>query len=84
MKSNSIVELAFICKGKNMFKSFLLFKLFLFTSLTVQANSKIQNFEGSINLKKETVYDTTLIAIHVKGPLVRIDEMDQQKNLISS
>lgn len=67
-----------------MFKIFLLFKLFLFTSLTVQANSKIQNFEGSINLKKETVYDTTLIAIHVKGPLVRIDEMDQRKNLLNS
>jgi len=67
-----------------MFKNFLLFKIFLFTSLTVQANSKIHNFEGSINLKKETVYDTTLIAIHVKGPLVRIDEMDQRKNLLNS
>jgi len=70
------VELAFKWE-KNMFKNLLLVKLFLFTSLTVNANSKIQNFEGSINLKREAVYDTLYITILVKGNFVRIDEYER-------
>jgi hypothetical protein len=66
-----------------MFKNLLLFKLFLFTSLTVNAYSKIHNFEGCINMKKETIFDTSFITIQVKGNLVRIDEFDRNKELLT-
>lgn len=67
-----------------MFKNLLLIKLFLFTSLTVNANSKIHNFEGSIKLKKETVFDTSFITLQVKGNFVRINELNKNKEIQSS
>ena len=65
-------------------KGSVLFKLLLFTSVNVYASSKIQNFEGSINLKKETAYDTSYLTIKVKGELVRIDEINKNRNLVNS
>lgn len=84
MVSLSIVELAYIREDNTMFKNFLLLKIFLFISFTAEASPKIQNFEGSINLKKETVYDTSYVTIQVKGDLVRIDELDKNKSLQNS
>ena len=52
-------------------------------SFTVHALPKLQKFEGSINLKKETVYDTTFVTIQVKGDHVRLDEYDSKQNLVS-
>jgi hypothetical protein len=70
-------------RGRAMTKILIAFKLFFLISLTVQAKSKIHDFEGSINLKKETVYDTSFVTIQVKGNQVRLDEFDSKKNLIS-
>ncbi len=66
-----------------MFKKLIIIQLVIFLSLTVQALSKVQKFEGSINLKKETVYDTSFVTIQVKGDQVRLDEYDCQKILVS-
>jgi len=66
-----------------MIKNLVTFKLFFLLALTVHAESNLQKFEGSINLKKETVYDTTFVTIQVKGDLVRLDEFDSKKIIIS-
>ncbi|HCT29506.1 MAG TPA: hypothetical protein DIW31_01955 [Bacteroidales bacterium] len=52
-------------------------------ALTVKASSKLDNFEGSIKLKKETVYDTSYVLIQVSGNRVRLDEYDSKKNVTS-
>jgi hypothetical protein len=66
-----------------MFKRFILFGLIVQISFSVQALSKVKKFEGSIKLKKETVYDTSYVTIQVKGNQVRLDEYDCKKNLVS-
>jgi len=66
-----------------MIKSLVIIKLYLLLSLTAHPESNIKYFEGSINLKKETVYDTSFVTIQVKGNLVRLDEFDCKKNLVS-
>ncbi len=42
------------------------------------------SFEGNISFIRESVYDTTYIVIMVKGELVRVDEFDQNRKLLSS
>lgn len=66
-----------------MYKRLIIIELIIFLSLTVNALSKLQKFEGSINLKRETVYDTSFITIQVKGDQVRLDEYDSKKKLVS-
>ena len=62
------------------------FTISVFTLLTLLgfANSKLQNFEGSIHLKKETVYDTSFLKIQVKENHIRLEEFDSKKNLVST
>ncbi len=48
------------------------------------ASPNLNKFEGSIKLKKETVYDTSFVIIQVRGSQVRLDEFDNKKNLIST
>lgn len=50
---------------------------------TVQAFSNVDKFEGSIKLKKETVYDTSYVLIQVRGNQVRLDEYDSKRNVTS-
>jgi len=68
---------------KAMSKKLIIIQFIILTTFTVHALSKVQNFEGSINLKKETVYDTSYVTIQVKGNQVRFDEYDCKKTLIS-
>lgn len=65
-------------------RPFILIKLFLLITFTGNAESKLQKFEGSINLERETIYDTSFIKIQVKGSLVRLDEFDSKMNSIST
>lgn len=64
-------------------RPFILIKLFLLFAFIGNAESKIQKFEGSINLERETIYDTSFIKIQVKGNLVRLDEFDSKMNSVS-
>jgi len=64
-------------------KCFILIELFLLLTFTGYAESKLQKFEGSINLERKTIYDTSFITIQVKGNLVRLDEFDSKKNSVS-
>ncbi len=41
-----------------------------------------QNFEGTIHFSKKTLSDTSYFDYHVKGNLLRIDELDRNKKLI--
>lgn len=66
-----------------MFKRLIIIPFILFATLTVRALPKVQKFEGSINLKKETVFDTSFVTIRVKGDQVRLDEYDSKRNLVS-
>ncbi len=66
-----------------MFKRAIIIQLAIYLSLTVHALPNVKIFEGSIKLKKETVYDTSFVTIQVKGNQVRIDEYDGKKNLVS-
>lgn len=68
---------------KVMFKKFLIIKLIVSLSLTCQAFPNLNKFEGSIKLKKETVYDTSFVVIQVRGDKVRLDEFDNKNNLVS-
>lgn len=57
---------------------------FLMSSLGGFAISNFDKFEGSINLKRETIYDTSFVTIRVKNNLVRLDEYDNHKILVSA
>jgi hypothetical protein len=46
--------------------------------------ANIRNFEGNINFVRQTVFDTTHISIFVKDNMVRVDEFDSKKRVISS
>jgi len=56
---------------------------YLLLALALFAQSKVQKFEGCINLKRETVYDTTYLKIRVKDNQVRLEEFDRNKVLVS-
>lgn len=62
----------------------ILTKLYLLLTVIGYAESKLQKFEGSINLEKKTIYDTSFIKIQVKGNLVRLDEFDSKMNSVST
>jgi hypothetical protein len=66
-----------------MFKRLIIIPFIIFATFTVRALPKVQKFEGSINLKKETVFDTSFVTIRVKGDQVRLDEYDSKRNLVS-
>jgi hypothetical protein len=66
-----------------MFKRIIILQITILLSLTLHALPNLEKFEGSIKLKKETVYDTTFITIQVKGSQVRIDEYNCKKKLVS-
>ena len=53
------------------------------TIFTLQCFSQ-QNFEGSIFFARITNIDTTYYAYHVKGDMVRIDELDKNKVIMNS
>lgn len=59
----------------------LTFILLILAVYTVEASSNVDKFEGSIKLKKETVYDTSYVLIQVRGNQVRLDEYDSKKNV---
>lgn len=63
-------------------KQLIILHLIILT-LAIKAFPNLNKFEGSIKLKKETVYDTTFVTIQVKGDQVRLDEFDSKSNLIS-
>jgi len=58
--------------------------LLVISSLVGYALPNVDKFEGSINLKRETIYDTTFVTIRVKKNLVRLDEYDNHKNIVST
>lgn len=70
-----------MCNMKKIYLSLLLPVTFILISLTTLCG---QAFEGSINLVRETVYDTTHIAIFVKNAMVRVDERDTKHRLVGS
>jgi len=67
-----------------MHKHLLLF-LVSFSLFNLSASAKVNtdSFEGSINLLRESVFDTTHITIMVKGSLARVDEVDKDNRLVS-
>jgi len=67
----------------NILNRFGLILVTTFAAYTVQAFSNVDKFEGSIKLKKETVYDTSYVLIQVRGNQVRLDEYDSKKNVTS-
>ncbi|NVO08416.1 MAG: DUF4412 domain-containing protein [Bacteroidales bacterium] len=64
-------------------KNLILIKLYILLAFTGYAEPKLQNFEGSINLERKTIYDTSFLTIQVKGKLVRMDEFDSKMNSVS-
>lgn len=66
-----------------MFKRLIFFQLIILLSGITQASPNVKKFEGSIKLKKETIYDTSYVTIQVKGNQVRLDEYDCKKKLVS-
>lgn len=50
--------------------------------LLVLGSSTAQNFEGSIYFTKSNMVDVTRYAYHVKGNMVRIDEMQEGKDAL--
>lgn len=57
---------------------------FFISSLTGYAVTNLEKFEGSINFRRETIYDTSFVTIRVKNNLVRLDEYDNHKKLVST
>lgn len=66
-----------------MFSRLIFFSLFILLPFMTQASPNVKKFEGSIKLKKETIYDTSYVTIQVKGNQVRLDEYDCKKKLVS-
>ncbi|RPH32454.1 MAG: DUF4412 domain-containing protein [Bacteroidales bacterium] len=66
-----------------MIRRLIILSLIITLTLTVKASPNLYKFEGSIKLKKETVYDTSYVIIQVRGNQVRLDEFDSKKNLVS-
>ena len=67
-----------------MLRRLIILHFILIHSLMLTASPNLNKFEGSIKLKKETVYDTSFVIIQVRGSQVRLDEFDNKKNLIST
>jgi len=67
-----------------MIKRLVIIQLYILLTITAWAESKLQIFEGSINFKKETVYDTSFATIQVKGNFIRLDEFDSKKHLTNT
>ncbi len=67
-----------------MLRRLIIINFIVLLTLTIKASPNLDKFEGSIKLKKETVYDTSFVIIQVRGNQVRLDEFDNKKNLIST
>ena len=61
----------------------LLISFVFITSFSSSLLAKLRSFEGNINFVRETVFDTTHIAMMVKDNMVRVDEFDSNRKLIS-
>lgn len=61
----------------------ILLGLITLSTITSYALTNVDKFEGSINLKRETIYDTSYVIIHVKNDRVRVDEYDNHKKLVN-
>lgn len=61
----------------------ILLGLIALSTITSYALTNVDKFEGSINLKRETIYDTSYVIIRVKNNRVRMDEYDNHKKLVS-
>jgi len=66
-----------------MLRRLIILHLIIILALAVKASTNLDKFEGSIKLKKETVYDTSFVVIQVRENMVRLDEYDSKKNLMS-
>ncbi|MDX9854449.1 MAG: DUF4412 domain-containing protein [Tenuifilaceae bacterium] len=55
----------------------------LFVSKSFAAPN-IDKFEGTINLVKHTVFDTSYISVSVKGDMIRLEQWDKHKRNIST
>ncbi|MFP4557045.1 MAG: DUF4412 domain-containing protein [Bacteroidales bacterium] len=53
-------------------------------SFHITLKADLGSFEGEIRVVRETIYDTTYIEINVKDHMVRVDEHDSRKELVSS
>ncbi|MDA3779209.1 MAG: hypothetical protein PF487_03100 [Bacteroidales bacterium] len=60
----------------------LILSILLFT--TTSFNSKVNTFEGSINIVKRNFYNTFYYTYRVKSPYVRIDEYDSNERILNS
>lgn len=67
----------------NMVKICLLSCLFFFLQSFSASIVRAQRFEGSITFQKITMSDTTFNVYHIKDNMVRIDEQNNKKKLIS-
>ena len=59
------------------------FLIFIINTGMIQKSTS-SDFEGTINLTKQTLYDTTFYSFIVKNNLVRIDEKTNKNNIIQS
>jgi hypothetical protein len=59
---------------------FLSILLLLFSFLIIPEKTE-SRFEGSMTFEKQTYYDTTYYAYHVKGNYIRIEEMNRSKEI---
>jgi hypothetical protein len=55
--------------------------VFIITSLTL--GLKAGGFEGSITFVKESFYDTSYMVCYVKGSMIRLEELNSKKQIIS-
>ncbi len=58
--------------------------LVLLLLLPIRTLPNVLHFEGSINLVRETIFDTTKISIHVQNSMVRFEETDSKGQKIGS
>lgn len=56
-------------------------RLLVFLFLLVQPSEKQEVFQGSINIQKESLYESSFLTYHVKDNMVRIEEYDEEKEL---
>jgi hypothetical protein len=64
--------------GKDYIMAFLSILLLLFSFLVIPEKTETR-FEGSMTFVKQTYYDTTYYAYHVKGNYIRIEEMNRSR-----
>ncbi|MBI5218450.1 MAG: DUF4412 domain-containing protein [Bacteroidia bacterium] len=60
-----------------------LFSVIILFFYCIKVNAQ-NTFEGSIFFLKITTVDTSYYAYHVKGDMVRIDELDKKKDIVNS